>query len=417
MSTLLHGDLRELNTTRSVNAVDLFCGAGGLSLGLIRVGIVPVLAIDCFEAAVETYKLNIGDHVRLDTIDESTDIPACDLIVGGPPCQGFSSAGQRRDGDNRNSLVSVFASIVAATRPKAFVFENVEGFLTTENGRRVIDLLTPLVEAGYRIHLQKVNAANFGVPQHRKRVIAIGGLGWDPSFPKITHFAYGAPGAHLAGEGLPPAPTVTDAFLGLPAAVSNGDEPAISDHRYRPLSDRDLQRSQLLEQGQRMGDLPREYQHDSYKRRANRRVLDGTPTERRGGAPAGVRRLKSDEPAKAITSGARTEFLHPTEHRNLTIRECARLQTFPDKFAFLGSLSDRAILVGNAVPPLLGETIGKQLCDEIVNATPEHSEGALLSFVPTMSDGMSPALRHTVDLVQRAFLNQGTKEHQLELWP
>ena len=406
-----------MNTVRSIRAVDLFCGAGGLSLGLIRSSIVPVLAIDCFEPAVKTYKLNIGNHVRLGTIDESTQIPTCDLIVGGPPCQGFSSAGQRRKGDSRNSLVSVFASIVAANRPKAFVFENVEGFLTTEDGRRVIDLLKPLVEVGYRIHLRKINAANFGVPQHRKRVIAIGGLGWDPSFPAVTHFAYGAPGAQLAGRGLPTAPTVADAFLGLPKAVSNGDEPTVSDHRYRPLSDQDRQRSELLEQGQRMRDLPQEHQHDSYKRRANRRVLDGTPTERRGGAPAGVRRLKSNEPAKAVTSGARTDFLHPTEHRNLTIRECARLQTFPDEFGFLGSLSDKAVLIGNAVPPLLGECIGRQLCDGSVDATPQYGEGALLSFVPTMSDGMSPALRRTVDLVERTFANQDIGERQLELWP
>src|SRR5205085_9014239 len=134
----------------------------------------------------------------------------------GPPCQGFSSAGLRKNGDARNSLISKFAQLVTELRPSAFVFENVEGFLTAENGGRVFELLRPLINAGYRIHLRKVNAANYGVPQHRKRVVAIGGLGWDPSFPPPTHSAFGAPGAHRAVRGLRHAPTISDAFLGLP---------------------------------------------------------------------------------------------------------------------------------------------------------------------------------------------------------
>src|SRR5208282_4786550 len=97
--------------------------------------------------------------------------------------------------DKRNSLVACFAETVARMRPTAFLFENVEGFLTAEDGDRVVDLLEPLLGAGYRIHLRKVNAANYGVPQHRKRVIAIGGLGWEPTFPQATHAAFGAPGA------------------------------------------------------------------------------------------------------------------------------------------------------------------------------------------------------------------------------
>src|SRR4029077_9895541 len=119
-------------------------------------------------------------------------------------------------GDQRNTLVSCFARIIAKKRPLAFVFENVEGFLTSEDGAYVMDLLKPLVEAGYRIQLRKVNSANYGVPQHRKRVIAIGGLGWDPSFPDPTHSAYGAPGARLACTTLPLTPSLADALRGLP---------------------------------------------------------------------------------------------------------------------------------------------------------------------------------------------------------
>src|SRR5207248_2363478 len=203
-----------------------------------------------------------------------------------------------------------FADIVARLQPMAFVFENVEGFLTGEDGAWVLDLLVPLIAGGYRIHLQKVNAANFGVPQHRKRTIAIGGIGWDPSFPMPTHTAYGAPGAHLATRQLPPTPTLTEALLGLPPPSTV--EPGYpADHYYRPLRGIELERASVLRPGQTMRDLPQRLWHDSYSRRALRRVMDGTPTEHRGGAPAGIRRLCPDEPSKAITGGARSEFIHP----------------------------------------------------------------------------------------------------------
>src|SRR5206468_12426062 len=122
---------------------------------------------------------------------------------------------------------------------------------------------------------------------------------------------------------------------------------------HRPLVGVDLERAKALKPGQRMRDLPTELWHDSYRRRANRRVMDGTPTERRGGAPAGVRRLVPDAPSKAITGGSLAEFLHPSEDRSLTLRECARIQTFPDEFTFQGTCAERAQLIGNAVPPLL----------------------------------------------------------------
>ena len=175
-----------------LTVVDLFCGAGGLSMGFQLAGFELLWAADNNEAAVRTYRANLGEHVVCRSIREDTEPPEAVVIAGGPPCQGFSSAGMRRPGDKRNTLVTCFAQIVARERPLAFVFENVEGFLTADDGNHVLDLLTPLVAAGYRIHIRKVNAANYGVPQHRKRVIAIGGLGWDPSFPEPTHSANGA---------------------------------------------------------------------------------------------------------------------------------------------------------------------------------------------------------------------------------
>ena len=315
-------------------AVDLFCGAGGLSFGLQKAGFDVRLSVDNDAAATETYARNVGEHIKRAEIIEGFSLPETDVIAGGPPCQGFSSAGPRRIGDYRNSLVGWFADIVVKHRPRAFIFENVEGFLTAEGGIRVLELLEPLIEAGYRVHLRKINAANYGVPQHRKRVLAIGGLGWNPSFPEPTHHAFGAPGAWRTGRHLPPACTLKNAFEALPHATVEPEKPRLADHFYRAVTEDDLPRIKALGQGQTMRDLPEELWHDSYRRRANRRVMDGTPSERRGGPPAGVRRLRMDEPSKAITGGAKSEFVHPLEDRYLTLRECARIQTFPDTFEF-----------------------------------------------------------------------------------
>jgi DNA (cytosine-5)-methyltransferase 1 len=386
--------------------LDLFCGAGGLSVGLRGAGFEIVYAADNWAPAVETYHSNLGKHAERRAIDERIDLPRADIIVGGPPCQGFSSAGLRKAGDHRNTLVTVFAQIVAEHRPRAFLFENVEGFLTAENGQRVLDLLVPLVNTGYRIHLRKVNAANYGVPQHRKRIIAVGGLGWDPSFPEATHSAYGAPGARLAGTHLPGTPTLNEAIRDLPRPSSEG--PGVPQgHWYTPLIGIDLERAKHLKPGQSMRDLPESLWHDSFKRRANRRVMDGTPTERRGGAPKGVSRLIGDEPCKAVTGGM-AEFLHPTEDRNLTVRECARIQTFPDTFTFSGNVSEQMQLIGNAVPPLLALVLSRRLLADLRKYLgQQQTRGALLSFVPTLSNGVSPALDATIETVRSHFTVAG----------
>ncbi len=384
--------------------VDLFCGAGGMSYGFRKAGFDLISAVDIDDAAVNTYRSNIGCHVKkTDLSSSSTELPTASVVAGGPPCQGFSSAGLRRSGDARNSLVSCFATLVASLRPNAFVFENVEGFLTAEDGARVVELLRPLLTCGYRIHVRKINAANYGAPQHRKRVIAIGGLGWEPTFPEPSHTAFGAPGAMLASRHLPPTPTLGQAIGDLPAAAT--EFPGFPEgHFYRLLEAKDLERARALKPGMTMRDMPEALHHESYRRRAFRRVMDGTPTERRGGAPAGLRRLRADEPSKAITGGARSEFLHPLEDRPLTLRECARLQTFPDDFHFAGTASEQAQLIGNAVPPVLACAIATSLMEDLSRrADAKLQEGALLSFVPTLSDGYSPALRRVSDLVNGEF--------------
>lgn len=142
--------------------------------------------------------------------------------------------------------------------------------------------------------------------------------------------------------------------------------------------------------------------------------MDGTPTERRGGAPSGIRRLHSNEPSKAITGGSLRDFLHPDEDRPLTIRECATLQTFPTEFEFIGSQSEKIQLIGNAVPPLLARVIGNVLVSELPVAASAHPEGALLSFSPTLSFGMSPALESVTKRVKERFGKRVA--YQRSLW-
>ena len=410
----------QMRTFNIPTSIDLFCGAGGLTLGLDAAGFRTVLGCDNWSPAVATFSANFpGTPVWQADIRDLTgphlleraslrEPPA--LIAGGPPCQGFSSAGARRDGDHRNTLVAEFARLVSEVRPLSFFFENVEGFLTAGRGEFVFDLLDPLIDAGYSIVVRKVNVANWGVPQLRKRVIALGMLHGRPPFPTPTHRAWGSPGAHRVGSRLLPAsPTIMDALNGLPPAADL--PPGIpSGHYAARLSKADTERIASLRPGQTMRDLPEHLWHPSYQRRANRRVADGMPTERRGGAPAGLRRLRPDEPAKAVTSAASREFIHPQQDRPLTLRECARLQTFPDAFHFCGVRSESSILVGNALPPLFAQRVAEQLQRALTRTSPDrHIGGQLVRFDVTNAEGMSPALRS----VNAAVLRRYGRDEQL----
>ena len=150
-----------------------------------------------------------------------------------------------------------------------------------------------------------------------------------------------------------------------------------------------------------MKDLPEHLQHASFKRRAARRVCDGTPTEKRGGAPSGLKRLFYDEPCLTITSAAISEFVHPTQNRTLTIRECARIQTFPDSFVFCGTDSQKILQIGNAIPPKFAEIIAHQIIvlDTITNAD-KYAPG-LAEYEITKASAMSPALINTCKMLEQ----------------
>jgi DNA (cytosine-5)-methyltransferase 1 len=209
---------------------------------------------------------------------------------------------------------------------------------------------------------------------------------------------------------------LSNALAGLPPAATEPPGDPL-DHYARPLEGEELERAKLLKEGQSMRDLPEILWHESYRRRAFRRVMDGMPCEKRGGAPAGVRRLIGSEPSKAITGGSLRDFLHPTENRPLTVREAARIQTYPDTFIFTGGQADRIQLIGNSVPPRLGKAIGDHLIGALRAADiPANPEGRLLSFIPTLSEGKSPALQEVCELVERRFALNGQLLEERVLW-
>ncbi len=142
--------------------------------------------------------------------------------------------------------------------------------------------------------------------------------------------------------------------------------------------------------------------------------MDGIPSERRGGSPRGRRRLREDQPSKAMTSGAISEFVHPSEHRFLSLRECARIQTFPDDFIFAGAISERILQIGDAVPPLLAKVIAMTLRDDVPVNRHSHSvdQGALLSFVSTASSGMSPTLHNACEMIESRLMHSYLRKEQ-----
>jgi DNA (cytosine-5)-methyltransferase 1 len=311
---------------------------------------------------------------------------------------------------------------VAEVRPRWFIFENVEGLLTSGHGAAVFALVREFLELGYSVRVHKTNLAAYGVPQTRKRVLIIGNrLGVDFSLPPEV-YSYSS-GKSKKWSSKPFAPTLDQALAGLGIATrsrleavtysvadavnsfdqsmrAGNNSGSVTEH-FHSTDSKDEERYSLLKPGQTMKDLPEEYWHDSFKRRAFRRVMDGTPTEKRGGAPSGIKRLHGDLQSLTITGAAPREFIHPHEHRPLTIRECARIQTFPDIYRFHGNAASVTQQIGNAVPPLAASAIALhlQVLDGAFGSDiqqPSHKlEPRLLGFLLTEATGMSEALQKT----------------------
>lgn len=406
---------------RRPTAVSLFAGAGGCSLGFEQAGYDVRFATDIDADAVESYRRNFGKipceaaDIRELNVESALDCSGLergelDILLGGPPCQGFSSAGVKSSDDPRNFLLRHYVRWLESIHPKWFVMENVEGLLTSAGGSHIRDAVEVFMGAGYSVNVEKVYAQGYGIPQRRKRVLIVGNcLGHDFLFPEpVTRFSgsifrKGDVAFRTATSDLPPAAQDAERpldFGGPPhnelQAYLRGEATTVTDHYGPALSGVQFERVRGLRPGQTMKDLPEDLQHESFRRRAFRRVMDGTPVEKRGGAPSGLKRLFDDEPSLTITGAATREFVHPVEDRLLTLRECARLQTFPDWFVFAGSAASRIQQIGNAIPPMLARTVAEHIA-RTYGFQPSY-QGAVrptLRFSLTRSEGMSPSLART----------------------
>ncbi len=375
-------------------AISLFAGAGGCSLGFKNAGVDIIAAFENAEPAINTYNMNFGpgqcrkvDLGICDFGELQKELGLCrgeiDIIIGGPPCQGFTTAGNRFWNDPRNKLIQNYAQALEIFHPRWFMMENVEGILTTAKGNYIVECIKKMIEIGYTVNLKKVYMQEYAVPQRRKRVIIVGNReGKDFNFPNPIEYASGCIYKNSSF-------TLQEAIKDLEMC----DIPEI-DHIRKKEDGIQLERMMALKQGQSMKDLPEYLQHESFKRRSSRRVCDGMPSEKRGGAPSGLRRLVYSEPSLTITSAALSEFVHPIQNRNLTLRECARIQTFPDSFKFCGTEAQKILQIGNAIPPVFAEIMAKQikLCD---NNLPGETIPSLKKIDVTKSSAMSPALKRT----------------------
>jgi DNA (cytosine-5)-methyltransferase 1 len=382
--------------------LDLFCGAGGLSAGFEAAGYQVVGGIDNNDIAVRTFEKNIvgskglvRDLRKADFSDiaEFVGASGVDVIVGGPACQGFSTSGGisrttgRDDKDPRNKLFINYLEIVDLLRPGWILFENVPGLLLYENGRVALEIAHAFKEIGYTVVPMILLAADFGVPQLRRRLVFVGNrTRSDVAFPAATHGNadlwknYALPFAHLSrighggnagalahvtfdeacsdlpelaeGGAIDRAPYRSNPASGYQTAVRVGSS-LVRQHVADTLPPLDRLAAQTLKQGQNWRNIPSDALPDRFKRI---RPYDATTC---------LRRLSADQPTYTITTkfneATTGAFIHPTQHRTLSLREAARIQSFPDRFVFEGTVSQIRHQIGNAVPPLLAQCLAEAI--------------------------------------------------------
>lgn len=348
----------------SLLCVDLFAGAGGFSLGAINAGFEVRAAVELSRHAASTYRRQIrnkhGRKVALfesdiltlnphDVMDEAGLLEGdCDLLLGGPPCQGFSShrLGDAGVDDPRNMLLLRYFSFVRAIRPRVFLLENVPGLLHRKHADYLSRFMQAARDNGYSvIEPVVVNAQDFGVPQVRKRVFIVG---YDPERvqfdiewpPRPTH---GEPGRAGPFGPLLPWRTASDAF----------DRPALSD---------DINNVHMSH-GSQLVDVFRSTPANGGSRSQSNRVL---PCHKAHDGHSDVYgRIDPSRPSPTMTTAcinpSKGRFVHPVEHHGITARQAARLQTFPDDFVFDGGLMAAGVQIGNAVPVLLSQVLCQHL--------------------------------------------------------
>lgn len=348
-----------------LSVIDLFAGAGGLSLGLHRGSnrYATTRAVEMDLAASATYAQNFGDVVYSGDIaawleDEPT--PSVDVVLGGPPCQGFSLIGKRDPLDLRNTLWRPYVEVIRRVMPRAFVMENVPALLRSGEYGAFVDTFARGELADYEIRAEVLNAADFGAPQNRKRVIVIG-VRRDIEHP-------GHPTAHDV-----PRATVRDALAGIRGFSGSTSLPPRKVqfrgawlpgvfkgpelHITRDWSPLYQQRFRAIPYGGNRHDLPDDLSMDCW--RNNPRSASDVMGRLEWEKPSVTIRTEFFKPEKG-------RFIHPTQHRAITHWEAARLQGFPDEYHWVGDRAQIARQIGNAVPVQLGEAIGGHLARALV---------------------------------------------------
>lgn len=337
--------------------ISLFTGAGGLDIGFNEAGFTGILASDIMPQAQKTFKYNFPDEpyiledirkLTISEIKQQIGDKKVSVIIGGPPCQGFSNMGNKNSADPRNMLFESYVKIVDAIRPECFLFENVKGLRTMFEGRYLKMVIRSFLDIGYNLHYALIDTSNYGVPQKRERIIIFGTL-LDRPFLFPPHSAD-------SFESIKSYRNVGEAINDL---ADKGNE--IPNHIALNHSDIVIRRYQLIPEG---GKLPKPEELPEDIRRKN---FGNTYT-----------RLSRNEVSSTIVPGNNAFPVHPVLDRSLTPREAARIQTFPDNYVFMGDRRSQCIQVGNAVPPLFSAKLAHavdQYLDgiEYVGEKPEQS--------------------------------------------
>lgn len=333
-----------------LNFIDLFSGAGGLSCGLELAGMNCVLGVDMDKNAIETFKNN---HLEAETFCGSiTDLSASKIkelthnqtihaVVGGPPCQGFSTVGLGNPNDQRNHLFKEFIRVVKITNPYFVVIENVTGLLAKKNEKTIQSIFKIFSKMGYTLDVQVMSAENYGVPERRRRTIILGSrINQTITFPKM----------------IPNIVTVGQAFKNLKA--SNGKYLNHDIDAAKIKSELENARIACIPEGKGV-----RYEIDEktyFKTKKLKLNVNWKELRENRFRQTKYQRLDRKKPSPTIMTH-RHNYFHPTENRYLTQREAAALQSFPNDFKFYGPLSAQWRQIGNAVPPLLGKAIGSAI--------------------------------------------------------
>lgn len=348
--------------------IDIFSGAGGLSLGAEMAGFEVRLAVEKDKCAAETYRRNHpatllleGDIHDIDPLEHLQLLPneKVSIVFGGPPCQGFSTSNTmtRNMKNPNNSLFEEFVRFVSVLQPEWFVFENVEGFVHFENGKIKNKVESCFREMGYSVTSKVLWASDYGVPQRRNRFFMVGNrLGIDFQFQE----PFGT--VITVEEAIGDLPDLVNGQMDvslsykLPARrvssyarqMRNGSKRSRQNFVSRN-EDYVIERYGYIRQGENWRSIPRELMQN-YANTAN--------------CHSGIyKRLKANEPSIVISNYRKNMLIHPTQDRGLSVREAARLQSFPDKFIFSGSLMHIQQQIGNAVPPLLAKAVFEMILE------------------------------------------------------